>query len=101
MNMVEGSRSNRRWQLYSALKFKGLLWQPKHPTSGLGNRFHDPAPTYWILVEDVHTFNEAESLFIENHLQTLEMAHLWWKRKQGRVHAPNSQESMDRSFTGT
>lgn len=46
------------------------------------------------------TFNEAEFLFIENHLQTLEMAHLWWKRKQGRVHAPNSQESMDRSFTG-
>ena len=25
--------------------------------------------------------NEAEFLFMENHLQTLEMAHLWWKRK--------------------
>ena len=25
---------------------------------------------------------EAEFLFMENHLQTLEMAHLWWKRKQ-------------------
>ena len=27
------------------------------------------------------TFSEAELLFMENHLQVLEMAHLWWKRK--------------------
>jgi hypothetical protein len=27
------------------------------------------------------TLNEAELLFMENHLQVLEMTHLWWKRK--------------------
>ena len=31
------------------------------------------------------TFNEAELLFMENHLQVLEMAHLWWKRKHSPV----------------
>jgi hypothetical protein len=30
----------------SALKFNGLLWPPRCPTSGLGNRFCDPLPTY-------------------------------------------------------
>jgi hypothetical protein len=28
------------------------------------------------------SFNEAEYLFMENHFQVLEMAHLWWKRQQ-------------------
>ncbi len=28
------------------------------------------------------SFNEAEFLFMENHFQVLEMAHLWWKRQQ-------------------
>jgi hypothetical protein len=45
--LVEGSRSNRRWYLSSALKFKELLWPPRCPTSGLGKRCHDPTPAHW------------------------------------------------------
>jgi hypothetical protein len=44
MRAVEGKRSNRRWALSSALKFKELLWRPRYPTSGLGKRFHHPTP---------------------------------------------------------
>ena len=36
MRVVKGNRSNRRWHLSSALKLKGLFWQPKRPTIGLG-----------------------------------------------------------------
>ena len=36
MRVVKGNRSNRRWHLSSALKLKGLFWQPKLPTIGLG-----------------------------------------------------------------
>jgi hypothetical protein len=46
MRTVEGNRSNRRWALSSALKFKELLWRPKCQTSGLGNRSHYPTPAY-------------------------------------------------------
>ena len=35
LDLIEGRRSNRRWHRSSALKFKGLLWQPKLLTSSL------------------------------------------------------------------
>jgi hypothetical protein len=46
MRAVEGKRSNRRWALSSALKFKELLSRPRCPTNGLGNRFHYPTPAH-------------------------------------------------------
>ncbi len=38
MRAVKSKRSNRRWALSSALKFKELLWRPRCQTSGLGRR---------------------------------------------------------------
>jgi hypothetical protein len=35
LDLVEGRRSKRRWHHSSALKFTGLLWQPKLLTSSL------------------------------------------------------------------
>ena len=37
MRAVEGKRSNRRWALSSALKFKELLWRPRWPDQRFRN----------------------------------------------------------------
>ena len=82
--LVKGKRSNRRWHLSSALKFKGLLWLPRPETSGLGKRCRDSPQAHssqgfrktrtligvgwneWSEVEPVYSIRSGESNWIQH-----------------------------------
>jgi hypothetical protein len=55
LGLLEGRRSNRRWHSSSALKFKGLPWQPTLPTRGLGKSDRGTNRVYWNSLRSTET----------------------------------------------